>query len=68
MKGLASASGQTPARVLLRWATQQGLVVIPKSNNPKILAQNLDVNSFDLIKEEINAINKGLRFSDPADY
>jgi D-xylose reductase len=71
VKAAASAHGKTPAQVLLRWATQRGLAVIPKSNDPKRLAQNLDVNSFDLTKEEIDAIsslNKGLRFNDPADY
>ncbi len=71
VKAAASAHGKTPAQVLLRWATQRGLAVIPKSNDPKRLAQNLDVNSFDLTKREIDAIsslNKGLRFNDPMDY
>lgn len=71
VKAVASAHGKTPAQVLLRWATQRGLAVIPKTNDPKRLAQNLDVNSFDLTKQEIDAIsslNKGLRFNDPGDY
>ena len=66
----AKAHSRTPAQVLLRWATQRGVCVIPKSNNPKRLAENLDVCSFDLTQKELNDIsglNKGFRFNDPAD-
>ena len=67
----AEAHGKTPAQVLLRWATQRGIAIIPKSNNSKRLIQNLDVNSFNLTKEELDAISaldRVLRFNDPADY
>jgi len=66
----ARAHRRTPAQVLLRWATQRGVCVIPKSNNPKRLIENLDVCSFDLTQKElddISALNKGFRFNDPAD-
>ena len=68
IKKIADKHGKTPAQVLLRWATQRGIAVIPKSNNPTRLAQNLDVNSFDLDKseiEEISSMDKNLRFNDP---
>ena len=55
----------------MRWATQRGLAVIPKSNDPRRMIQNLDVNSFDLTKKEIDdisSLNRGLRFNDPEDY
>jgi D-xylose reductase len=45
--------------------------VIPKSNNPGRLAQNLDVLNFDLTQQEIDsisALDKGLRFNDPGHY
>ncbi|KAL1864915.1 hypothetical protein VTK73DRAFT_5601 [Phialemonium thermophilum] len=61
----------TPAQVLLRWATQRGIAVIPKSNNKERLQQNLQVAGFDLTKEELDAISaldKGLRFNDPGFY
>lgn len=67
----AKRTGKSPAQVLLRWATQRGIAVIPKSNNMDRLRQNLDVNDFDLTGEEIDAIsrlNKGLRFNDPGFY
>lgn len=68
IKSIADKHGKTPAQVLLRWATQRNVAVIPKSNNQGRLAQNLDVTSFDLSESEmgeINGLNKGLRFNDP---
>jgi len=68
---IAENHGKTPAQVLLRWATQRGVAVIPKSNNQSRLAQNLDVTSFDLSNsevEQISHLNKGLRFNDPLNY
>jgi len=63
--------GKTPAQILLRWATQRGVCVIPKSNDPERLSQNLDCCGFDLTEQEIEAISaldRGLRFNDPSDY
>jgi len=71
VKSAAAAHKKTPAQVLLRWATQRGLAVIPKSNNPDRLLQNLDVTGFELSKGEmegISGLDRGLRFNDPADY
>lgn len=68
IKDIAEKHGKTPAQVLLRWATQRGIAVIPKSNNPARLLQNLDVVGFDLEDGELKAISdldKGLRFNDP---
>ncbi|KAK7422711.1 NAD(P)H-dependent D-xylose reductase (XR) [Neonectria punicea] len=71
VKDLADKHAKTPAQILLRWATQRGIAVIPKSNNPARLAQNLDVLSFDLAEDEIESIaglDRGLRFNDPGFY
>ena len=68
VKSVAEKHGRTPAQVLLRWATQRNIAVIPKSNNPTRLAQNLQVTDFALEQSEIEAISaldKGLRFNDP---
>jgi D-xylose reductase len=46
-----------PAQVLLRWATQRGIAVIPKTNNNDRLRSNLDCTSFDLTEAEFDAIN-----------
>ncbi|KAE8359417.1 putative NAD(P)H-dependent D-xylose reductase xyl1 [Aspergillus caelatus] len=71
IKSLAEKYGKTPAQVLLRWATQRSIAVIPKSNNPTRLSQNLEVTGFDLEKSElesISSLDKGLRFNDPIGY
>ena len=70
IKKIAGAHNKTPAQVLLRWSTQRGIAVIPKSNNPQRLAQNLDVTDWDLTEDEIKEISgldQGLRFNDYPD-
>lgn len=71
VKKAAQRTGKTPAQILLRWATQRNIAVIPKSNNVDRLKQNLEATDFDLTEDEINAISaldKGLRFNDPGYY
>ena len=71
IKKIADKHGKTPAQVLLRWATQRDVAVIPKSNNKGRLAQNLDVTGWDLDKGEVESIgglDQGLRFNDPLNY
>ena len=53
----AAAHGGAPAQVIIRWHLQQGLVVIPKSNNRDRMAQNFDVFGFELSSEELVAID-----------
>ncbi|ORY15119.1 NADP-dependent oxidoreductase domain-containing protein [Clohesyomyces aquaticus] len=68
---LAIKYRKTTAQVLLRWATQRGISVIPKSNTQDRLLENLDVTSFDLTEDEIKEISgldKGLRFNSPLNY
>ncbi|CUM67285.1 uncharacterized protein PRCAT00004978001 [Priceomyces carsonii] len=68
IKSIAEKHKRTPSQVLLRWSTQRGIAVIPKSNNPGRLLQNLEVNNFELTKEDFDAIAKldqNLRFNDP---
>jgi D-xylose reductase len=71
IKSLAAKHGKTPAQILLRWATQRKIAVIPKSNNPARLSQNLCVLDFDLSDDDFEAISKldiGLRFNDPWEW
>jgi D-xylose reductase len=58
-----------PANVLLRWATQRGLAVIPKSNSLARVKENFHATGFVLTEEEIkqiSSLDQGLRFNDPA--
>ena len=51
------------ATLLLRWAVQKGMVVLPKSSKPERVAQNFDLFSFGDIGEEdmaaLSAMDKG---------
>ena len=58
-----------PANVLLRWATQRGVAVIPKSNSPARVKENFRASDFALTEEDIKQItslDRGLRLNDPA--
>lgn len=71
IKSIAESHKKSAPQVLLRWATQRGLAVIPKSNKTERLVLNLNVNDFDLTDAELETISKldiGLRFNDPWDW
>ncbi|XP_046677448.1 aldo-keto reductase family 1 member A1-A-like [Homalodisca vitripennis] len=50
---IAKTHNQTPAQVLLCHMLQLGIAVIPKSNNPGRLKQNIDIFDFHLSKQEM---------------
>lgn len=53
---VGSAHGKTTAQVALRFLTQQGIIVIPKSVHRERMIQNLDTLDFNLSDEEMDAI------------
>jgi D-xylose reductase len=60
--------GRTPAQIVLRWGIQRGTAIVPKTERPDRLAENLSLFDFELSAEEMNAIsglNRELRFNDP---
>ncbi|KAB5578475.1 aldo/keto reductase [Coniochaeta sp. 2T2.1] len=68
---IAKKHGKSSAQVLLRWATQRGLAVIPKSNRVENMKSNLDHTEFDLSEDEIKQITSldiNTRFNQPANY
>ncbi|KAF3057115.1 NAD(P)H-dependent D-xylose reductase XYR1 [Daldinia childiae] len=68
---LAEKYNKQPSQILLRWATQRGLAVIPKTVRPAIMAQNLDSTGFDLEPADIDSItakDAGIRFNQPSNY
>ncbi|GBE77764.1 Probable NAD(P)H-dependent D-xylose reductase [Sparassis crispa] len=67
---IAQKNSKSTAQVLLRWAVQQGLAVIPKSNNHHRLVANLQVSDFTLPETDmkaLSALNINLRLNDPSD-
>lgn len=62
---IAERHGKSPGQVLLRWATQNGVRVIPKSCRKERIEQNFALD-FDLGEEEMKEIDmlgkKGIRY------
>ncbi len=49
--------GKTAAQVALRWNTQRGVVIIPKSTHKERMEENLDIWDFTLSDGDMEAIN-----------
>jgi D-xylose reductase len=69
IKAIAAKHGRTPSQVLLRWATQRGLAIIPKTTRVELMESNLKSIEFDLSEEDIKTISsfdRNLRFNQPS--
>ena len=53
---VAGKYNKSVAQVILRWMTQRGIVVIPKSVRKERMAENFNILDFELSSEEMNAI------------
>lgn len=49
--------GKTAAQVALRWNTQRGVVIIPKSTHKERMEENLNIWDFSLSDEDMGAIS-----------
>ena len=56
LSSIASRHGKTVAQMILRWLTQRGIVVIPKSVRKDRMTENLDIFGFDLDAGDMEAI------------
>jgi diketogulonate reductase-like aldo/keto reductase len=55
---MARSKDKSIAQIVLRWLTQQGQIIpIPRSSNPKRIAQNLDIFNFTLSPSEMQQIH-----------
>ncbi|WP_042377706.1 aldo/keto reductase [Streptacidiphilus melanogenes] len=54
---IGAAHGKTPAQVMIRWHLQEGRSAIPKSVNPRRIAENFDVFDFELTPTELAALD-----------
>jgi len=53
---VATATGKTPAQVVLRWHIQRGDVVFPKSVSPSRMRENFDIFDFELDAAAMDAV------------
>jgi diketogulonate reductase-like aldo/keto reductase len=56
LKGIGDKYNKSIAQVILRWLTQRGVVVIPKSVRKERMAENLNSLDFELTAEEMEKI------------
>ena len=54
---IARHHGKSAAQVMLRWHLQEGRAAIPKSVKPARIAENFNVFDFELMREQIDAID-----------
>ncbi|XP_028285338.1 uncharacterized protein LOC114451023 isoform X2 [Parambassis ranga] len=68
---VAKSCGRTPAQVLLRWAVQQGVPVLPKSSHPERIQENAKLFDFtlsDADMDRLSALDCGHRYCwDPSE-
>lgn len=68
---IARAHSRTPAQIVLRWGVQRGCAVIPKTETPARLVENLAIFDFALSAAEmtaIDALDRHRRFNDPGHF
>ena len=49
---------KSTAQILIRWALQHGLVVIPKSANRRRIFENADVFDFEIVPEDMQLLDR----------
>lgn len=54
---IAENIGASPAQTILRWLTQKGISVVPRSSSPRHLESNLNSLDFTLTNDDIEAID-----------
>jgi diketogulonate reductase-like aldo/keto reductase len=57
LTAMAQKYNKTPAQILIRWALQQGFVVIPKSTNLARIQENAAVFDFDISEADIQSLD-----------
>ncbi|MGN7760551.1 aldo/keto reductase [Paenibacillus sp. 22594] len=72
LKKIAEQHHKTVAQVILRWHLERGVILIPKSSNPKRIKENSEIFDFSLTSrnmEKVSQLNTGKRYSmNPTGY
>jgi len=58
LNSLSQKHDRSVAQIMLRWALQSNAAVIPGTGNPKHMAENLSIYSFELSEEDMNVIKE----------
>jgi len=57
LKNFAEKYGRSVAQILIRWALQHDVIVIPKSSNPKHILENSQVYDFEISLSDMKALD-----------
>ena len=71
VKILSEKYGKSPAQILIRWAVQHNIVVIPKSSHIDRIKENINVFDFEISNDDmkiLNSLNENLRESPDPHY
>ena len=71
IKEIAAAHGRSPAQVVMRWALQRGISIVPKSSKVERLRENIALFDFELPDDQmsqISGLDRHRRFNDPGDF
>jgi len=58
LAAIGAKYGKTAAQVILRWNLQRNIIVIPGSQNPKHIKENMDIFDFSLTQEDMEKIRR----------
>ena len=65
---LAEQHEKSPARIVLKWAVENDVVVLPKSSSPEHVRQNLDLFDWDLDDEDRRRLDEADRDDPVCDF
>ena len=57
LDAIAARYNKSPAQLLIRWALQHGLIVLPKSSQAERIRENADVFDFEISHEDMETLN-----------
>ena len=57
LAGIANQQGKTSAQIALKWAMNQGAIIIPKSGSEVHLRQNIDILDFEFTTEQMQLLD-----------
>lgn len=57
LKDIAKAHQKSVSQICLRWIIQHDVIIIPKSNSPERIEENINIFDFELSEDEMKQIN-----------
>ena len=58
LAAVATKNKKSPAQIILRWALQKDIVVIPKSKSKERIVENTDIFDFKISEEDMKALDE----------